>query len=110
MAPTRKDKGKGKADEGSTALDPLNLGRLVDTPREKILLLNFRSHTLTLSKYGNMSSFPSLGFDFPTLFHHQELDTLIANSGSIYTDLVRAFYANLSIENGCVFTSNVKGK
>lgn len=108
MVPTRKD--KGKVDEGSTASDPLNLRKLVDTPREKRLLLNFRNHTLTLPKYGNMSSFPFLSFDFPALFHYQELDTLISHSGSIYIDLVRAFHANLSIENGCVLTSNVKGK
>jgi hypothetical protein len=48
MDPSKRDKGKGKSDEGSSALDPLNLGRLVDIPREKKLLLNFRNHSLIL--------------------------------------------------------------
>ncbi|KAI5397255.1 hypothetical protein KIW84_063177 [Lathyrus oleraceus] len=87
LAPSRKDKGKGKSDEGSPAPDPLNLGRLVDTPREKKLLLNFRNRPPTPQKYGNMSTFPSLSFDFPTLFHFQGFDTLIADSGPIYPDL-----------------------
>lgn len=109
MAPSRKDKGKGKYDEGSSAPDPLNLGRLVDTPREKKLLLNFRNRHPP-PKYGDMSTFPSLSFDFTTLFHFQGLDTLIAELGSIYPDLVRSFYANLYIGKGCIFSSRVKGK
>lgn len=72
------------------------------------MLFNFRILPLTPPKYGNLASFPSLSFEFPALLHYQELDSLIADSGPIYHDLVRDFYANLSIANGCIFTSKVK--
>lgn len=61
-------------------------------------------------KYDNITSFPSSSFDFPTLLHHQGLDSLIADSGSIYPDLVKDFYENLSITPGCILSSKVKGK
>lgn len=57
MEPSRKDKGKGKVDEILSAPNPLNLGRLVDTPSEKKVLLSFRNRPLTPPKYGNMSYF-----------------------------------------------------
>ncbi|KAI5387242.1 hypothetical protein KIW84_073400 [Lathyrus oleraceus] len=110
MAPTRREKGKGKDDEGSSVPDPLNLGRLVDTPREKKLLLNFINYSLTPQKYGNLSTFPSSSFNFPALFHFQEFDVLIADSGPISPDLVRSFYANLSIGKGCIVSFTVKEK
>lgn len=83
---------------------------MFDTQREKKLLLNFINRSLTPQKFGNLSTFPSSSFDFPALFHFQELDALIADFGSIYSDLIRAFYANLSIGKCCFISSTVKGK
>ncbi|KAI5447087.1 hypothetical protein KIW84_014801 [Lathyrus oleraceus] len=112
MALTIREKGNRKVDEGSTSQvpDPLNLGKLVDTPWEKRLLLSFKNHSLTLPKYGNLSTFLSSSFDFPALFHFQGLDVLIADAGPIYHNLVKAFYANLSIGKGCIVSSTIKGK
>lgn len=112
MAPTRREKGNGKVDEGSTAQvpDPLNLCKLVGTPWEKRLFLSFKNHSLTPPKYGNLSTFLSSSFNFPALFHFHGLDVLIADSGPIYHNLVKAFYVNLSIGKGCIVSSVVKGK
>ncbi|KAI5429316.1 hypothetical protein KIW84_034075 [Lathyrus oleraceus] len=112
MAPTRREKGKAKVDECSIdkAPYPLNLVRLVDTPREKRLLLGFRVRHLTPQKYGNLSTFLSTSFDFPALFHFQGLSVLIADSGRIYPNLVKTFYEFFSIGKGCIVSSIVKAK
>lgn len=115
MAPIRKDIRKGKVDVDSyehahVILDPLNLGRLVQTSKEKRLLLAFRNRTLTTPKYDNLSNFPANRFDLPTLFHFQGLGFVIANCGPFYPDLVKTFYCHLFIEPGYVVKYFVKGK
>lgn len=113
VAPTRKEIGKAKIGENDSdqALDSQDLIETLEpTLKERRLHFNFRNYPLNPPKYGNLALFPSLSFDFLALFHHQGLDSLIADSGPIYPDLVRIFYANPSIAKGCIFTSHVKGK
>lgn len=112
MAPTRKEIGKAKIGENASnqALDSHDFETLEPTLKERRFHFNFKNYPLNPHKHGNLASFPSLSFDFLALFHHQGLDSLIADSKSIYPDLVRVFYANLSITKGYVFTSHVKGK
>lgn len=115
MAPSRRDKGKGKVIDDSTGPEPdmpdrLNLRSLAPTPKEKIdFMLLFRNHSLTTPKYGNLSSFPFSSFDFPELLNHQGLGILLSDFGPYFCQFSTKFYYNLSIWNGCIVKSCVKG-
>lgn len=115
MAPQRKDKEKRKdvADSSEHAPiipDPWNLGRLVQTSKEKKLLLAFRNKTITRPKYDNMYTFSANSFGFTSLFHFQGLGVVTATCGPFYPDLGNKSYCNLFIEPDYVVKSFVKGK
>lgn len=106
MAPSRTDKGKGKAIDDSTCPDSdrpnkFNFGRSVPTPKENInFMLAFRNRSQTAPKYSNVSSFPTSSFDSPKFLNHQGLGILILYFGPYLFDLVSNFYCYMSIGNG----------
>lgn len=112
MAPSMRVRGNGKATDDFTSLEPdkpnnLNLRRLVSSPKEKIDFMFVKK--LTTQTYGILSAFQASSLYFPELLHFQWLGTLISYFGPYYPDLVRYFYSNLSIGNGCTVKSCVKG-
>lgn len=74
------------------------------------LLFNIKSRPLTPLKYGNLVSFPSSSFNFHGLFNFQGISDFIGDYGYIYLNLVKYFYANLSIGVDCIPSSYDRNK
>lgn len=109
MAPPRRDTGKAKMDAGSSNPDHDSDTEITPrTVKSKRLLFNFSTRPLTPPKYGNLDSFPSSSFKFHSLLTFQGIRNFIEDSGYVYPDLVKEFYANLEITRDFSVTSLVK--
>jgi hypothetical protein len=108
MAPSRKDKGKTKIDEGSS--EHQESAQHASSLKSRRLTFDFRNRSLMPVKYDNLSYFPSHSFDFPELLRRQGVYYMVTDCGNYYPDLVKDFYANLVIIPGVkdVLTSRVK--
>lgn len=78
------------------------------TVKSRRLLFNFSTIPLTPPKYGNLDSFPSSSFNFHPLLTFQGIRNFLEDSGYVYPDLVKVFYANFEITRDCSVSSLVK--
>ncbi|KAI5445251.1 hypothetical protein KIW84_013480 [Lathyrus oleraceus] len=109
MAPPRRYTGKVKMDAGSSNLDHDSDTEITPrTVKSKRLLFNFSTRPLTPPKYSNLDSFPSSSFKFHSLLTFQGIRNFIEDSGYVYPNLVKEFYANLEITRDFSVTSLVK--
>ncbi|KAI5402949.1 hypothetical protein KIW84_050518 [Lathyrus oleraceus] len=73
------------------------------------MMTSFRQCNVLLPKFGNIGTFPSSSFQFPTILHYQGVVDFVSNSGLFYQDLVREFYAHFTILPGCAFNTTIRG-
>ncbi|KAI5431145.1 hypothetical protein KIW84_035343 [Lathyrus oleraceus] len=109
MSPPRRNTRKAKMDAGSFNPDHDSDTEVAPrTVKSRRLLFNFSTIPLTPPKYGNLDSFPSLSFNFHPLLTFQGISNFIEDSGYVYPDLVKEFYANLEITRDFSVSSLVK--
>lgn len=76
--------------------------------KQRRLEFPFWNRALSSIKYGNLDSFPPTSFNFNPLQRYLGITNFIETSGFVYPNLVKDFYANLSISRDGTLSSKVK--
>lgn len=72
-------------------------------------MTSLRQRNVLLPKFGKLKTFPSSSIQFPSMLEYQGVIDFVSDSGLFYQDLVKDFYAHLTILPVCAFSSTVRG-
>ncbi|CAI8593479.1 unnamed protein product [Vicia faba] len=109
MVPSRENRCKARVGENASGVVEQESIPQEPFMKQRRLLSGFRIMSIIIPKYVNLTTFPSCSFNFPALFEYQHVNGFVSEYGPYYPDLVRGFYAYLSIQPGCAFHTKVRG-
>lgn len=93
MAPSKKGNETMVAETSGEHEDNIQL----ESTKKRRMDFKVRVRALLMVKFVKLYEFQTPTFDFPELLKFQRIDKFVSEYGDVYTDLVKAFMHNLSI-------------